>query len=138
MIPPALAANPRLDRWVSFPSPGKVRVAFGKIEYGQGAMTALAQIAAEELDVAMAQLDVANPATGDVPDEGNTVGSMSIEMSGAALRAASAEVRALFVMEAARRLGCAPDDLDIRDGAFLKGGAGTGLDYWSLGVDLAR
>ena len=140
MIPQTLAANPRLDRWVSFPAPGRVRVAFGKVEYGQGVMTALAQIAAEELDVAMAQLDVSEPATHTAPDEGATVGSMSIEMSGASLRTAAAEVRALFVAEAARRLGCADSDLDIQGGAFLKAGAPTGLDYWSLApaVDLAR
>jgi len=140
MIPPSLLANPRLDRWVSFPSAGKVRVAFGKVEYGQGALTALAQIAAEELDVAMARLEVANAATGAVPDEGLTVGSMSIESSGASIRAAGAEVRALFLAEAARRLGCAPDALDILDGAVLRDGAATGLDYWTLAgsVDLAR
>ena len=90
MIPATLAANPSLERWVSFPAAGKVRVAFGKVEYGQGAMTALAQIAAEELDVHFERLIVVNAATGAVPDEGMTVGSMSIEMSGASVRAATA------------------------------------------------
>ena len=116
---------------MSFPSAGKVRVAFGKVEYGQGVVTALAQIAAEELDVAMGQLIVINAASGAVPNEGMTVGSMSIETSGASVRAASAEVRALFVAEAARRLGCAAEELDICDGAFLKGGKASGLDYWN-------
>jgi CO/xanthine dehydrogenase Mo-binding subunit len=140
MIPQSLQNNPSLDRWVSFPAPGKVRVAFGKMEYGQGVMTALAQIAAEELDVAMDRLEVVNAATGAVPDEGMTVGSMSIESSGASVRTAGAEVRALFLAEAARRLGCGADELDIADGAFLHGGEPTGLDYWSLApqVDLAR
>ncbi len=52
-IPASLAANPRLDRWVGFETAGRARVAIGKVEYGQGALTGLAQIAAEELDVAM-------------------------------------------------------------------------------------
>ena len=140
MIPPSLEANPRLDRWVSFPTPGRVRVAFGKVEYGQGALTALAQIAAEELDVTMARLDVVNAATGAVPDEGMTVGSMSIESSGASVRAACAEARALFLAAAAGRLGCGVDDLDVLDGAIVKNDEPTGLDYWSLApsVDLAR
>ncbi|MFI4974826.1 MAG: molybdopterin cofactor-binding domain-containing protein [Caulobacterales bacterium] len=139
MIPPSLQANPSLDRWVSFPHPGKVRVAFGKVEYGQGAATGLAQIAAEELDVAWERLEVVNAATGAVPDEGLTVGSMSIETSGASLRAAAAEVRLLFAEEAARQLGCTADELDVSDGAFLRGGEHTGLDYWVLAsqVDLA-
>ena len=34
MIPPTLAANPSLDRWVRFEADGKVRIHFGKVEYG--------------------------------------------------------------------------------------------------------
>ena len=140
MIPANLAANPRLDHWVGFETPGVVRIAFGKVEYGQGAMTALAQIAADELDVSMERLDVVNPETDRSPDEGLTVGSMSIETSGAAIRAACAEVRALFAKAAADRLGCAIDDLDIEDGAFLLAGDVTSIDYWTLapGVDLGQ
>ena len=140
MIPASLEANPVLERWVSFPAGGKVRVAFGKVEYGQGVMTSLAQIAAEELDVAMERLIVPEAATGAVPDEGLTVGSMSIETSGASVRAAAAEVRALFVTAAAQRLGCAVEELDILDGAFVKNGSPTGIDYWTLSphVDLKR
>ena len=140
MIPAMLAANPRLDRWVSFEADGRVRIAFGRMEYGQGIATALAQIAADELDAPFARLRVVPAATGDIPDEGLTVGSMSIEFSGPAIRAACAEVRALFTTAAAGRLGCDADELDIRDGAFLKGGQPSGLDYWSLAgeVDLAR
>ena len=139
-LPPMLAANPRLDRWVSFEPDGRVRVAFGRMEYGQGIATALAQMAADELDTPFERLRVVPAATGDIPDEGLTVGSMSIEFSGPALRTACAEVRGLFTARAAERLGCAPDVLDVRDGAFLKGGQPTGLDYWSLAgeVDLAR
>jgi CO/xanthine dehydrogenase Mo-binding subunit len=94
MIPATLEANPILSRWVRVEPDGHVRVAFGKLEYGQGTVTALAQIAAEELDVPMACLRVTNTATDVVPDEGLTVGSMSIETSGASVRAACAEVRA--------------------------------------------
>jgi nicotinate dehydrogenase subunit B len=140
VIPATLEANPILARWVRFDADGFVRVAFGKVEYGQGIVTALAQIAAEELDVAFEQLRVTNAATERVPDEGLTVGSMSIETSGASVRAACAEVRALFVAEAARRLGCAVESLDIVDGAFLRDGGATGETYWTLAdaVDLNR
>ncbi|HXQ46794.1 MAG TPA: molybdopterin cofactor-binding domain-containing protein, partial [Caulobacteraceae bacterium] len=140
MIPATLQNNPSLDRWVSFPKPGRVRVAVGKTEYGQGMLTGLAQIAAEELDVAFERLDVVNLETGASPDEGLTVGSMSTEMSGASIRAACAETRSLFAEAAARRLGCDAGEIDVDDGAFLRAGAATGLDYWALAgeVDLAR
>ena len=136
MIPANLANNPRLDRWVGFETSGRVRVAVGKVEYGQGALTGLAQIAAEELDLAMDQLDLVNPETDRSPDEGLTVGSMSIETSGAAIRAACAEARALFMQAAAGRLGCDADELDIRDGAFRRQGQATGLDYWALAAEV--
>ncbi|HEY1425482.1 MAG TPA: molybdopterin cofactor-binding domain-containing protein [Caulobacteraceae bacterium] len=135
-IPASLAANPRLDRWVGFEQPGLVRVAFGKVEYGQGAMTGLAQIAAEELDVGLDRLDVVNPETDLSPDEGLTVGSMSTESSGASVRFACAEVRALFIAAAARKLGCAPEALDVEDGIFLADGEPSGLDYWTLASEV--
>jgi CO/xanthine dehydrogenase Mo-binding subunit len=138
-IPASLAANPRLDRWVGFETSGVARVAVGKVEYGQGALTGLAQIAAEELGVRMDQLEVVNPETDRSPDEGLTVGSMSTESSGASIRFACAEVRALFTAAAARRLGCSTDALDIEDGVFFHDGEPSGLDYWALAgeVDLA-
>ena len=47
-----LAANPRLSRWIRVADDGTVDVRVGKVELGQGILTALAQIAADELDVA--------------------------------------------------------------------------------------
>ena len=140
MIPASLKANPRLDQWVSFPRAGRVRVGVGKVEYGQGALTGLAQIAAEELDVAFERVDLVNPETDVSPNEGLTVGSMTIESSGASVRAACAEARALFAEAAARKLGCDVGELDVDDGGFLHAGAPTGLDYWALAaeVDLTR
>src|SRR6185295_14869073 len=89
---------------------------------------------------AFARLRVVPAATGEIPDEGLTVGSMSIEFSGPAIRTACAEVRGLFTAAAAARLACPPDEIEVRDGAMLRGGETTGLDYWSLAgeVDLAR
>jgi CO/xanthine dehydrogenase Mo-binding subunit len=139
VIPPALQANPELDRWVRFEADGKVRVAFGKMEYGQGAVTALAQLAAGELGVPFARLRVAGAQTGEVPDEGMTVGSMSVEVSGFAVRTACAEVRARFLSAAAAKLGCDAADLAVREGGFYRNGEATGETYWTLAgaVDLA-
>ena len=106
MIPPTLAANPSLDRWVRFEPSGKVSILFGKVEYGQGNMTALAQIGADELDVRWERVRLEEPSTVRAPDEGLTVGSMSIEISGAAVRAACAEVRALFLARALITSSC--------------------------------
>ncbi|HET6969550.1 MAG TPA: molybdopterin cofactor-binding domain-containing protein [Phenylobacterium sp.] len=139
VIPANLQNNPRLDRWVRFLPEGRVWIAFGKTENGQGVGTALAQLAAGELGVAFPRLVVAPVATGEAPDEGTTFGSISIETSGAAVRAACAEVRALTLAAAAAKLDCEAAALDIVDGAVVRDGRPTGEDYWTLagGVDLA-
>jgi len=139
-LPGSLADNPRLDQWVSFPAPGKVGIATGKVEIGQGVLTAMLQIAADELDVVPARITLRSGETNATPNEGFTSGSRSIQTGGVALRYACAEVRALFLGEAARLLGCDVGMLAVRDGAILRDGAPTDHDYWTLArtVSLAR
>src|SRR6185437_14526035 len=72
------------------------------------------------------------------PNEGFTSGSQSMQFGGVALRQACAEVRALFLQRAAERLGCAAADLTVADGCFLRRGAPTGEDYWTLASAVAR
>ncbi len=131
-LPVSLAANPRLASWLSFPAGGTVTVFSGKVEYGQGVWTALAQIAAEELDVALARVTVAPVSTGSSPDEGVTSGSLSIQHSGSALRQACAQARAVLLAAAAEKLGTGVAALTVADGRIEAGGQPTGLTYWSL------
>lgn len=139
-LPQSLIDNPALSQWVSFAEKGRVRVFSGKVEIGQGILTALTQIAAEELDVAPEQIHLISGETNVSPSEGFTSGSYSVAVGGASIRLACAEVRALFIERLAERLGCASDELVIEDGRFLHGGRDTGEDYWSLsgGVALDR
>jgi nicotinate dehydrogenase subunit B len=143
-LPQGLLDNPRLSGWIGFEPGGQagghVRLSTGKVELGQGILTALAQIAAEELDVAFARMHVVSGDTDATPAEGATVGSLSIEMSGSAIRLATAEIRALFLAHVARRLNCAPDDLTVEDGRFVAAGEPTAFDYWTVAaeVDLDR
>ena len=110
-LPPSLAANPNLGRWIRIRSEGVVEVRSGKVELGQGVLTALAQVAAEELDVDLTRVQMVATATDVSPDEGFTAGSLSIQHSGAALRQVCAEVRAIYVDVAAAKLAIAPDQL---------------------------
>jgi CO/xanthine dehydrogenase Mo-binding subunit len=138
-LPGPLNDNPSLDRWVAFPSPGKVTVLTGRVELGQGVLTAMAQIAADELDVAMERITVRSGDTEKAPNEGYTAGSQSIQFGGVALRQALAEVRALFLDSAAKVLACKASELSVRDGGIYRNGKSTGQDYWTLAgaVDLA-
>jgi CO/xanthine dehydrogenase Mo-binding subunit len=139
-LPPLLAGNPRLDRWVRFPAQGRVTVSTGRVEIGQGVLTAMLQIAAEELDVAPDRILLQTGDTDLTPNEGYTAGSQSIQFGGVALRMACAEVRALFLDHAAVSFGYSRPALSVRDGAITNRGEATGHDYWSLAaaVDLGR
>src|SRR5499433_2278234 len=139
-LPALLADNPRLDQWVSFPAPGRVTVSTGRVEIGQGVLTAMLQIAAEELDVAPDRILLQTGDTDLTPNEGYTAGSQSIQFGGVALRMACAEVRALFLDHAAANFGFSRADLSVLDGAITLRGQPTGQDYWSLAaaVDLRR
>jgi CO/xanthine dehydrogenase Mo-binding subunit len=131
-LPATLAANPVLSAWLDFSRPGVVTIFTGKVEYGQGVWTALAQVAAEELDVDLRRVRVAPVSTATSPDEGVTSGSRSIEESGSALRQACAQARHLFLAAAADRLGAGAGALGVTDGEITTDAGGTGLTYWSL------
>ena len=139
-LPPLLAANSRLDRWVGFPSAGHVAVSTGRVEIGQGVLTAMLQIAAEELDVMPERILLQTGDTDLTPNEGYTAGSQSIQFGGVALRMACAEVRSLFLDHAAASHGYSRAELGVNDGAITHRGQKTPHDYWSLAtaVDLRR
>jgi len=130
-MPANLQRNPTLSQWVGIRRDGVVEIRPGKVDFGQGISTALAQIAAEELDVAIERIRVIPANTTDSPDENFTVGSLSIQDSGAALRYACAETRLIYVRAAAKDLGIPAESLSVSDGRII-GPAGLQTSYWAL------
>src|SRR5688572_29722629 len=128
--PPPLTDARRLSQRVHFEPDGTVSIASGKVELGQGILTALAQIAAEELDVGIHRIRVLPTSTAYSPDEGVTSGSLSIQDGGKALRVACAELRALMLARAGKILKAAPGELVIEDGTIR--GPGSSVTYWDL------
>jgi len=128
-LPAALTACPRLSRWVRVLPEGVVEVSSGKAELGQGILTALAQVVAEELDVDVARVRVESPTTNEGPDGGFTAGSLSVQQFAPALRQVSAEVRAYLLDAAEKRLGT--DHLVVRDGV-VQAPSGRSVSYWAL------
>jgi CO/xanthine dehydrogenase Mo-binding subunit len=139
-LPASLVENPRLDRWIAFLPDRTVRIATGKVEIGQGVVTAIGQIAADELDVPLERIVVLSGDTDAGPDEMYTTSSLSIEVSGGSVRLVCAEVRAKALERAALRLNCSRDDLRVEGGRFLQNGAESGQDYWSVAgeIDLSQ
>ena len=103
-LPQSLIDNPILSQWIAFEEQGRVRVGTGKVEIGQGILTALTQIAAEELDVRPEQINLVSGQTDVSPAEGFTSGSYSIAVGGASIRLVCAEVRSLFLDRVAEAL----------------------------------
>lgn len=131
---PSLQRNPRVATWLSIRSDGCVAVRSGKVELGQGVSTALAQIAADELDVDMTRIEMVPVQTGASPDEAYTNGSMSVQHSGDALRQACACARAAYLEVAAARLGCDVRTLRVADGDIIASD-GRRTSYWELADD---
>lgn len=111
---------------------GRVTCLVGKVELGQGSKTALAQLLAEELDVALDSVDMVMGDTDLCPWDMGTYGSLSIRQFGPVLRAAGAEARAVLVQLAAERLQVPPGRLKVKDGAAVDPESGKKVSYAEL------
>lgn len=125
-----------LSRRVRITADGIAEVRVGKVELGQGILTALRQLAADELELPLDQIHMLPAHTDHGPDEGLTAGSMSIAKAGPALRLACANVRALFLAEAARRWGVDVSALTVRDGCMRLGARRLSYGQLADAVDL--
>ena len=130
-LPGSLETNRSLARWLRFNSDRTVTAHTGKVEIGQGILTVLAQVVADELDVAIERVRIATADTVHGPDEGTTSGSRSIEESGVALRYACAEARDLLLQRAAAKLGVTLEQLSAADGV-ITARDGRSASYWEL------
>ncbi len=128
-LPGSLNTNRLLDGWIRIGAVGKVTIFTGKCELGQGILTALAQIASDELDVAYERIVMVSADTARTPDEGMTAGSQSVENSGTALRFACAETRQILFDIASKKLGVPVAKLSVNDGTMTGSGKVT---YWEL------
>src|SRR5262245_34150261 len=126
VLPASLDAHPDLDTWLRVDPSDTVTVFTGKVEIGQGIISAVARIAAEELDLAIDQVRVETADTAHGLNEGHTAGSMSVEQSGAALRQAAAEARTYLLGLASAALDVPVDALVVRDGTISVGTDRTG------------
>jgi CO/xanthine dehydrogenase Mo-binding subunit len=94
VVPAPVEHNPRLGTWISV-ADGIVEVHVGKVELGQGILTALHQIAADALGLPPERVAIRTARTDSGPDQGLTAGSMSVQESQPALRYVGAAVRQL-------------------------------------------
>ena len=131
-MPGDLARNRSLDAWIEITADGGVTLKTGKVELGQGVLTALGQICADELDIDIARLKIISGDTRLSPKEGVTAGSFSMPDAGTSVRLAAAEVRHILMDLAAQRLGAPADRLVVDKGVVADPASGRKVGYGEL------
>ena len=115
---PALVPT-ELDSWVAVLPDGRVQAFFGKMDMGQSLEVAIAQIVADELDVAFDKVEVLMGDTGTSCNQGGASGSTGVSNGGRPLRNAAAEARRLLLENGSKRLGVPAEQLRVEDGTIL-------------------
>ena len=107
-----------LDTWLAIDSNGIVTGYWGKMDMGQGVDTAIAQLIAEEMDVAVKNVRIVFGDTALCADQGGASGSTGVQRSGVAFQAAAAEARLVLLEKGSAELGIPVDNLYVADGVI--------------------
>jgi len=111
-----------LDSWIAVLPDGRVTAFFGKMDMGQGVDVAIAQIVADELDVAFDRVVVVMGDTAFTCNQGGASGSTGVQRGGVTLRYAAAEARRILLERAAERFSVEVAQLTVRDGVVSVAG----------------
>jgi CO/xanthine dehydrogenase Mo-binding subunit len=111
-----------VDSWLTIHADNTASLKMGKVEMGQGTPTALLMIAAEELDMSLAQMKPVFHDTNVTPNQGASVGSQGVQTGGKQTRAAAAAAKSALLDLAASNLGVAKGSLTVKDGVVSGGG----------------
>ena len=117
---PHSTVNIKIDR------DGGVVVYTGAAEIGQGSDTMTAQIAAEALGCSLSRVKVVAADTDLTPIDIGSYSSRVTFMAGNATLRAAEEVKKQIALAAARKMGCAPEQLIFRDDTVYPKDAGVG------------
>lgn len=104
------------DIYLALKADGAVIAFNGHVDLGTGIRTALAQIVAEELDIAFERVDMVLGTTSAVPDQGPTIASETIQIAAKPLRLAAASARAYLLAAAAQNSGVPTERLTVNNG----------------------
>src|SRR5271157_2629501 len=111
---------------------GRVTGFTGKVEYGQGVITSLAQMLAEELDVPLESVDMVMGDTDLCPWDMGTFGSMTTRIFGPSFRAAAAEAKAVLIELAAEQLQVTKERLKTKAGVVYEEAGEKKVTYAEL------
>ncbi len=128
------------EAWFELEPGQPLRLYLSKVEMGQGIHTALAQIAAEELELQTEQIEVRPaPSTRGLDDAFGTGASTSVSSSWGPLREAAAMLREMMLQAAATRFGVARSEVVASEGRILRVGASNeSIAYGDLAQDVLQ
>ena len=124
--------KPDLNTILRLDPEGTITLFPSKVEIGQGIYTALAQIAAEELDVAFQRIKISSADTDHLPTGSSTTGSNSIQSEGNRIRQGAVEARQILLYLAAKHLDTPIERLHITDGTIRDPEGTDQTTYWEL------
>jgi nicotinate dehydrogenase subunit B len=130
-LPGDLQTNRKLSAWIRVNADQTITLLVGKVELGQGVLTAVGQVCAEELDVDISRVRITSGDTRLVPNEGVTAGSFSMPYCATAVQYASAEVRHILLSLAAEKWSLPIESLQVKDGVIASA-TGKTVSYWDL------
>ena len=129
----AEAAEPTFNAYLGIGQNGRVTCFTGKVEMGQGIITSLPQMLADELDVAVEMIDMVMGDTDRCPFDHGTWGSLTTRIFGPELQAAAAEARQVLLELAGERFGVLPGQLDTDNGlVFVRADPAQTVSYAAL------
>lgn len=98
---------------------GTITCYTGKIEMGQGIITSLPVMMADELNVPLGKMKIIMGDTELCPYDAGTWGSQTTQTFGPAMRAAAAEAKGVLVDMASAKLGVPVTQLEVKDGVVI-------------------
>jgi nicotinate dehydrogenase subunit B len=126
-------AKESIDSWLTIGADNNVTIYCGKVDLGTGSRTALAQLAADELDVPFNRIQMVMGDTATTPDQWLTAANLTIFQGGGELRRAAASARRALVERASQRLGVPVSELIVDDGVVrVKSSPSRALRYGEL------
>ncbi|MBK1657486.1 xanthine dehydrogenase family protein molybdopterin-binding subunit [Paracraurococcus ruber] len=141
---PAAAATPELNAWVVIHPDDRIVVRIARSEMGQGTLTGLAQLVAEELNADWSKVSTEYPTPGQNLARNRAWGNMStggsrgVRESHDYVRKGGAAARMMLVQAAANRWGVPAADCAAAKSMVTHAASGRSASYGSLAAEAAK
>ncbi|MDG7001922.1 MAG: molybdopterin-dependent oxidoreductase, partial [Nitrososphaerota archaeon] len=120
------------NAYVKLYSDGSINVIITTTDSGQGIRTAMAAVAAEELQVPMGMVQVTFPDTAYTPYDDGNISSRGTFNVGNAVKLACSDLKRQMFRAAAAKLQCDVKELHVQDGMVVSSRSGNSLTYKEL------